>query len=92
MNAPFNRGQPPDVPQIPLELQALTPRPLVLPGEKLEQYQLMGQAIIAEIAPRSAVEWLLALEAVELSWDIQSTGSFAIKFWRPIASKPSNEP
>jgi hypothetical protein len=31
----------------------------------------MGQAIIAEIAPRFAIEWLLAFEAVELSWDIQ---------------------
>jgi hypothetical protein len=31
----------------------------------------MRQAIFAEIAPRSAIDWLLAIDMVELSWDIQ---------------------
>jgi len=68
---PLIDKEPLDFPQIPLELEALTPKPLMLPGEKLEQYQLMGRAIIAEIAPRSAIEWLLAFDLVELSWDIK---------------------
>ncbi|MEH2499495.1 hypothetical protein V1294_005974 [Bradyrhizobium sp. AZCC 1678] len=44
---------------------------LALPGESLERYQLMRQIIFAELAPRSAIEWLLAVDVVELSWEIQ---------------------
>ena len=31
----------------------------------------MRQAIFAELAPRSVIEWLLAIDVVELSWEIQ---------------------
>jgi hypothetical protein len=31
----------------------------------------MRQAIFADLAPRSAIEWLLAIDVVELSWEIQ---------------------
>ncbi|WP_334502087.1 hypothetical protein [Bradyrhizobium sp. AZCC 1678] len=31
----------------------------------------MRQIIFAELAPRSAIEWLLAVDVVELSWEIQ---------------------
>ncbi|WP_245474792.1 hypothetical protein [Bradyrhizobium sp. Leo121] len=31
----------------------------------------MRSVIFAEIAPRSAIEWLLAIDVVELSWEIQ---------------------
>jgi hypothetical protein len=71
MNAPFNTPQPVATFRIPIELEALAPTPLLLPGESLEHYQLMRHAILADIAPRSAIEWLLALDVVELSWDIQ---------------------
>src|SRR5262249_40652471 len=71
MNAPFNTQPPVTVSQVPIELEALTPPPLLLPGENLEHYQLLRQAIFAEIAPRSIIEWLLAFDVVDLSWDIQ---------------------
>ena len=71
MNAPFDALQPFAVSPMQAELAALTPLPLLLPGENLEQYSLMRQAILAEIAPRSAIEWLLAFDVVELSWEAQ---------------------
>src|SRR5215218_10058156 len=51
-------------------LEALAP-PLLLPGESLENYQTLRQAILTEITPKSAIEWLLAIDIVELSWEIQ---------------------
>jgi hypothetical protein len=47
------------------------PPPLLLPGQSLECYQLLRQAIFAKLASRSAIEWLLAIDVVELSWEIQ---------------------
>ena len=53
---------------LPVEFEALAPPPLLLPGESLEHYELLRQAIFADLAPRSAIEWLLV---AELSWEIQ---------------------
>ena len=53
------------------DLTALTPPPALLPGESIEHYQLMRQAILSDIAPKSAIEWLLAVDVVELSWEIE---------------------
>ncbi|WP_409192508.1 hypothetical protein [Bradyrhizobium sp. RDM4] len=44
---------------------------MLLPGETLAHYQALRQAIFADIAPRSAIEWLLAVDIAELSWEIQ---------------------
>lgn len=41
------------------------------PWENLERYQALRQAIFADLAPRSAIEWLLAIDVAELSWEIQ---------------------
>jgi hypothetical protein len=71
MNAPFHTTQQLPVVTLPAEFESLAPPPLLLPGEKLEQYQMLRQAIFADIAPRSAIEWLLAIDVVELSWEIQ---------------------
>src|ERR1700751_4176317 len=71
MNAPFDRAQVIALPSMPAEFEVLAPPPLLLPGESLEQYQLMRQAIVSEIAPRSAIEWLLVIDVIELSWDIK---------------------
>jgi hypothetical protein len=46
-------------------------RRFFLPGESMENYLLLRQAIFAEVAPRSAIEWLLTIDIVELSWEIQ---------------------
>jgi hypothetical protein len=56
---------------LPTELEALAPPPLLLPGESLQRYQLMRRAILIELAPRSVIEWLLAIDVVELCWEIQ---------------------
>ncbi|WP_247547501.1 hypothetical protein [Bradyrhizobium sp. 177] len=56
---------------LPAEFEALAPPPLLLPGEHLDQYHALRQAIFADLAPRSAIEWLLAIDIAELSWDIQ---------------------
>lgn len=55
----------------PETLEALAPPPLLLPGESLKRYQILRHAILAELAPQSAIEWLLAIDIVELSWEIQ---------------------
>ncbi|MGY4478383.1 hypothetical protein [Bradyrhizobium sp. USDA 3364] len=56
---------------LPLELEALIPAPLLLPGESLEAYHLLQQAVFADLAPRSALEWLRAIDIAELSWEIR---------------------
>src|ERR1700751_2378566 len=71
MNAPFDRAQVIALPSMPAEFEVLAPPPLLLPGESLEQYHLTRQAILSEIAPRSAIEWLLVIDVIELCWDIQ---------------------
>ena len=55
---------------MPAELEVLTP-PLLLPGESLQHYQALREAIFGDIAPRSTIEWLLAIDVAELSWEIQ---------------------
>jgi hypothetical protein len=35
-------------------------------GESLEHYQSLRQAIFADLAPRSAIEWLLVIDVAEL--------------------------
>jgi hypothetical protein len=71
MNAPFQTAQQLIVSALPAEFEALAPPPLLLPGENLERYHALRQAIFADLAPRSAIEWLLAIDVAELSWEIQ---------------------
>jgi hypothetical protein len=59
------------IPLAAAEFEALTPPLLLLPGESLERYQPMRHAIFAERAPRSAIDWLLAIDGVELTWETQ---------------------
>ncbi len=56
---------------MPAELEILAPTPLLLPGESREQYETLRQMIFADIAPQSTVEWLLATDVAELSWEIR---------------------
>ncbi|MGY4291877.1 hypothetical protein ACVWXO_011143 [Bradyrhizobium sp. LM2.7] len=85
MNGPFQTAQQPTVNAVPVELEVLAPPPLLLPGESREHHQALRQAIFvrepdaadlhvrffADLAPRSAIEWLLAVDIAELSWEIQ---------------------
>jgi hypothetical protein len=56
---------------LPVELAAFDAPPLLLPGEQLEHYRSLRQAVFTDIAPQSAVEWLLAIDVAEASWEIQ---------------------
>lgn len=71
MNGPLPTAHQLTATALPVEFEALAPPPLLLPGESLEHYQEMRQAIFADLAPRSAIEWLLAIDIAELSWEIQ---------------------
>ncbi|WP_029079909.1 hypothetical protein [Bradyrhizobium sp. th.b2] len=71
MNGPVPAARQLAVAALPLELEALMPAPLLLPGESLEAYHVLQQAVFADIAPRSALEWLLAIDIAELSWEIR---------------------
>ncbi|AWL91022.1 hypothetical protein CIT37_00895 [Bradyrhizobium ottawaense] len=71
MNGLFPTGRALAITALPAEFESLAPPPLLLPGEQLEHYQALRQAIFADLAPRSAIEWLLAIDVAELSWDIQ---------------------
>jgi hypothetical protein len=53
------------------DLAALAPPPTLLPGESIERYQFMRDAILSDIAPATALEWLVAVDVVELSWEIE---------------------
>ena len=56
---------------IPPEYEVLCPLPQLLPGESVEQYHALQNVIFRDIAPRSAVEWLLAIDIAELSWEMR---------------------
>jgi hypothetical protein len=73
MNAPFPSPEAPRhlPPSLPATLEDFAPPPLLLPGESLQGYQQLRRAIFSELAPGSAIEWLLAIDVVELSWEIQ---------------------
>lgn len=71
MNGLFQATRELIVTALPVEFEALAPPPLLLPGKQLDHYQALRQAIFADLAPRSAIEWLLAIDVAELSWEIQ---------------------
>ncbi|WP_247290239.1 MULTISPECIES: hypothetical protein [unclassified Bradyrhizobium] len=56
---------------IPAEFQALCPAPQLLPGESIDHYRALQTVIFRDIAPQSAIEWLLAIDVAELSWEMQ---------------------
>ncbi|WP_244611936.1 hypothetical protein [Bradyrhizobium amphicarpaeae] len=56
---------------MPSEFEALCPSPQLLPGESIDQYHALQAAIFRDLDPRSAIEWLLAIDIAELSWEMQ---------------------
>jgi hypothetical protein len=44
--------------------------PSLLPGESRREFEQVRQMIIADIGPRSNIEWLWTLDLIELSWEI----------------------
>jgi len=71
MNGSVPNAQQLTITAMPVELEVLAPPPLLLPGESLDHYHALRQAIFADLVPRSAIEWLLAIDVAELSWEIQ---------------------
>lgn len=71
MNGPFHASQSTAIPALPAELELVIPPPLLLPGENLDHYLALRNAIFAELIPRSAIEWLLAVDIAEASWEIR---------------------
>lgn len=70
MNGPVNLPQPQSASLLPPQFAALCPTPQLLPGENIDHY-LALQAVIRDLDPRSAIEWLLAIDIAELSWEMQ---------------------
>ncbi|MCK1735101.1 hypothetical protein IVA79_14245 [Bradyrhizobium sp. 138] len=71
MNSPFGLPQPQSGSVIPSEFEALCPPPQLLPGENIGHYHAIQATIFRDIAPQSAIEWLLAIDIAELSWEMQ---------------------
>ena len=71
MNGSCQTAQQLTAAAVPIEVEVLAPPPLLLPGEQLDHYRALRQAIFEDLAPRSAIEWLLAIDVAELSWEIQ---------------------
>lgn len=71
MNAPIDRPRPQSLAALPPQFEALCPQPHLLPGENIDHYRALQVAIFRDINPQSAIEWLLAIDIAELSWEIQ---------------------
>jgi hypothetical protein len=54
---------------VPAELRAFS-EPFLLPGESLRDFEFVRVMLIDEIRPETFIEWLWALDLVELSWEI----------------------
>ncbi|WP_051448396.1 hypothetical protein [Bradyrhizobium sp. WSM1417] len=70
MNAELERLQTQTVAAMPTEIEAMRPPPQLLPGESIDHYHNLQAAVLRDINPRSAIEWLLAFDIAELSWEM----------------------
>ncbi|WP_245452256.1 hypothetical protein [Bradyrhizobium forestalis] len=71
MNGPINLHQPQSKSVLPPQFEALCPPPQLLPGENIDHYQALQTVIFSDLDPQSAIEWLLAIDIAELSWEMQ---------------------
>lgn len=71
MNGPVSLPQSQSASLLPPQFEALCPLPQLLPGESIDHYHALQAAIFRDIAPETAVEWLLAIDIAELSWEMQ---------------------
>lgn len=71
MNGHFSNATALAASTIPVQFQALCPTPQLLPGESVDHYRALQAVIFQDIGPQSAIEWLLAIDVAELSWEIQ---------------------
>ncbi|WP_247357131.1 MULTISPECIES: hypothetical protein [unclassified Bradyrhizobium] len=71
MNGPVSLPPAHSTSVLPSEFEALCPPPQLLPGENIHEYYAVQAAIFHDLDPRSAMEWLLAIDIAELSWEMQ---------------------
>ncbi|SCB43270.1 hypothetical protein GA0061099_1007238 [Bradyrhizobium yuanmingense] len=71
MNGPVNLSKSQQTSVLPPQFEALCPPPQLLPGENIDHYQALQAVIFRDLDPQSAIEWLLAIDIAELSWEIQ---------------------
>ncbi|WP_244561260.1 hypothetical protein [Bradyrhizobium canariense] len=71
---PFSNATPATTSAIPVEFEVLYPAPQLLPGENIDPIsRAPGRHLPRHTAtsPQAAIEWLLAIDVAELSWEIQ---------------------
>lgn len=71
MNGPINLAKSQQTSVLPPQFEALCPPPQLLPGEDVDRYQAVQAAIFRDLDPQSAIEWLLAIDIAELTWEMQ---------------------
>ncbi|WP_225130613.1 MULTISPECIES: hypothetical protein [unclassified Bradyrhizobium] len=71
MNGAVNLPQAHSAKVLPSQFEALCHPPQLLPGENIDQYYALQAAIFRDLAPQSAIEWLLVIDIAELSWEMQ---------------------
>jgi hypothetical protein len=70
-NGPVSLPQRQSAAILPAQFEALCPPPQLLPGESTDHYHALQRSIFQDLDPQSAIEWLLAIDIAELSWEIQ---------------------
>jgi hypothetical protein len=55
---------------IPAELKSFEEPSCLLPGESRHEFEMVRQMIVADVSPKTNLEWLWTIDLVELSWDI----------------------
>jgi hypothetical protein len=53
---------------------------------------MLQQAIFTDLAPQSAIEWLLAIDVAELSWEIQRSQLLRHKLLETYRQKANEAP
>ncbi|TYO62044.1 hypothetical protein FXV83_35000 [Bradyrhizobium hipponense] len=71
MNGPVDLRNSKPVSVLPPQFEALCHPPLLLPGENINHYQALQAVVFRGLDPQSAIEWLLAIDIAELSWEMQ---------------------
>jgi hypothetical protein len=72
---------------LPVEFEALTPPPLLLPGESLEHYKALRQAIFADLAPDRRSNGCSPSTSPNCRGRSNAIACCAINFLRPIAKR-----
>src|SRR5229473_954774 len=55
---------------VPTELIPFSEPSFLLPGESRQDFEAIRQMMVDDIRPETNIEWLWALDLVELSWEI----------------------